>query len=268
MPLMIHPLTYSLISGYRRYDACREMGMVTVRACLPEDVVDACNELGNHVTEPNMWAIPMTVRERVELALRLHELRKPLDHTEGHFAHDTYTAPTVGLSSRILWRIRSTMSKAKEWEGNPGSDAAIARKALKLMLEAVEKPTAGYSANQLVCHLHSMLQCGDVPDSLHALQVPPSVRQRHPVPPSPPLQDAPSVTAVPGTRKRIHADFRLGVDGISGALAGLQSLVHENPPKGDDAEYSIDDLKKSARVIRQIVKSLEERNNGQRDFCV
>ncbi|MFE6983833.1 ParB N-terminal domain-containing protein [Streptomyces fimicarius] len=256
-PLLVNPANLTLISGRRRYNACKQLRMRTVRVCMPEDVLEACTELGVHVTSPDpMYARVMNARERLDLSLRLSALRRPLHSTKGKFSHDAHVAPAVGYTTRILWRLRSTLIKARESEANPGADSLRARSALALMLEAIENPVEGYSASQLVSSLHSMLQREDVPRSLDAMSMPRNRFGRIPVE-NRSRQREISELSQPMPRPRATAEFRRGVDMISGALTGLESLMYLNIPTGDEAEYMGNELKKTQRTIRQMLKTLQ-----------
>ncbi|MDV5145761.1 ParB/RepB/Spo0J family partition protein [Streptomyces sp. SBC-4] len=256
-PLMVNPASFEIISGKRRYHACREYGMRMVRVCFPSDVLEACSELGEHVTTPDsMYAIPMNPREKLELALRIGALPRPSELAHRGFSHDKYVAPTVGVSSRVLWRLRSTLAKANEGDEEPDANSIRARQILNLMLEAIDGPIKGYSPSQTIGHLHSILSHGgDIPGSLLDIELP-SARNasaEKTVPHQPKILDA-MKHSLP--RRRTSAEFRRGVDTISGALTGLESLMYQNLPIGEDAEHMMKQLKQSQKMIRQMLRNL------------
>ena len=257
-PLMINPASLEIISGKRRYHACKEYGMRMVRVCFPSDVLEACSELREHATSPDpMYAIPMSPRERLELALRIGALPKPTDFTHRVFPHDKYVAPAVGFTSRVLWRLRSTLIKANEETGTPSTESLRAQRTLDLMLQVIETPIDGRSPSRAIEHLHSFLNSGmNIPDSLSEIELPPDRRRSSIDDKRIPTQTKCSARTEIALRPRTTAEFRRGVDIIPGALTGLESLMYQNLPTGEDAEHMTKQLKQSQRMIRQMLRNL------------
>lgn len=256
-PLLVNPADLSLISGRRRYNACEQLGMVTVRVAMPSDVLEACTELGTHVIHPDpMYAMPMDTRQRLDLSLRLNALPRPADKILQKFSHDTHTGPAVGFSSRILWRLRSTLLKANEDEESPAADSIAARRILALMLEALESPVGDHSHGQIIGRLHTMLREGTIPDHLGALA--PPTRRTKKIPEQTTKQENSNPSPQRVLRKRSPTEFGRGVDMISGALTGLESLMYANLPAGEEAAHLRNELRKSQKSIRQMLKSLQE----------
>ncbi|MFJ3905762.1 ParB/RepB/Spo0J family partition protein [Streptomyces sp. NPDC090025] len=256
-PLMVNPASFEIISGNRRYYACKESGMRMVRVCFPSDVLEACSELGEHVTTPDsMYAIPMNSRERLELALLIGSLPRPAEFSHQSFSHDKHVAPSIGFSSRTLWRLRSTLAKANERDTAPDANSIRARQALKLMLQAIDAPAEEHSPSRVIEHLHHTLSHhGDVPGSLLDIELPKG--KRTPNERVIPYQPGTIESMNPShPRRRTSAEFRKGVDIISGALTGLESLMYQNLPTGEDAEHMMKQLKQSQKMIRQMLRSL------------
>lgn len=252
-PLLVNPSTAVLISGHRRYCACKENGMKTVRASFPEDVAEACDELAGHVTDPDpRYAMAMSPRERLELALRLARLGKPSGCAK--FDYDACVAPAVGWAPGLLWRIRSTFQKAAESEPDPMPEVIAARKALAFMLQAVEEPPEGLTPRQVVAAVHAKLRQGDVPDSLDSIIRGGGGRSTAEEPLMLPAQQRNQNHVL----KRTQVELRRSVDTISGTLSGLQRVLCVNPPEGDTAKYLRSEFKKYQRDIRQMLKCLPE----------
>lgn len=251
-PLLVNPGSHELISGYRRYKALQELRIKSARVALPEDVFEACEEVHGHFAEPGDFAVPITVRERVNLAVRLHELPKPKEHSS-KFTYDAHSAPAVGLTSRILWRIRSTIGRAMEGSLTDDENVLAARLALKLMLEAVDQPPDGWTSNSAVGEIHDRLRQGRVPESLSDLSVAPPRNDSTPL-----LRH---VRAVPPhthpQRKRIPGDFRRGMDSISGALAGLTSFPLNDLPV-EERCYAEREFKAWQQTIRRALKAIHQ----------
>jgi len=257
-PILVNPADLTLISGKRRIIACKKVGLRTVRVSFPEDVAEACEEMGNHVTSPDpRYATVMSAREKLDLAMRLGKLPRSSEMIATNSYTDKVTGPAVDLSSRILWRLRSTLLKAEGANRNPPNPGSIeAQHALKLMLKAIDHPIPGYSPSQIIATLHESLKSGKVPKSLKNLELPtrkvrPS-KETAQIPPQSDTTHPPKETPW----RTPTVEFRRGVDMISGALSGLESLMLIKPPTGDEAEHARNVLKKAQRSIRQIVKTI------------
>lgn len=233
--------------------------MFTVRVLFPDDVVDACDELRPHVTEPDtMQSVPMSAREKILVARQLHELKKPSEFAGRKFPFDSYTAPALGITPKALKSVRSTFNRALEGQEVEGEEVAAARKALALMLEALDRPGGDMNSHQLVYFLHAQLAEGRVPESLEEARVALEGRLRRTERPRLPAQklkeDVP--TSQPPTK--LTADFRRGVDAISGILVGLQAQIHSALPDDNESRYLSSELRKNVRMARQLLKILPE----------
>ncbi len=256
-PILVNPASLSLVSGRRRYNACKKLGLLTVRVAFPDNTLEACEELGDHVTDPDpMYAISMNSREKLGLALRLNELPKPSGHTR--FDYDSHSGPAVDLSARIMRRLRPALQKAREGDPKPDEEALAARKILSLMLEAIDQPLDGYSSSQIVCHLSCMLREGVTAETLGSISMPDTSRKNAGKLPQVPTQADPAYSPRSGSRLRTQGEYRRGVDNISGALAGLEVLLHMNPPTGEYADHVNNVLRQSQKSIRQMLKNLQE----------
>ncbi|WP_328842827.1 ParB N-terminal domain-containing protein [Streptomyces sp. NBC_00258] len=260
VPLLVNPADLSLISGYRRYAACRGLRNIAVRAALPADVAEACFEMGEHVRRPDStYALPMTPRERVGLAMRLGELPKPVQ--PGKFRYEDCIAPTVDISAAILQRIRTVVRAAQEDAPDPDAAMVGARKVLGLMLQAVERPVDGWTTGQTIRLLHALLRAGEHPESLEDVCSSSRVRgqraEGHPLPSAQQPAGVSPERGVPRQHPFPRAEIRRGIDTISGACAGLESLPITGIPV-EEAGYLEREIKKNQRILRRILKCVQE----------
>ncbi len=256
-PLLIGP-DGVLLSGYRRHEASIAVGLETVECVRIADVVEACSIVREHLLRvPCEGAVPMTVRERMDLAMSLHSLPKPDVDFSMDFTYDTHVAPAVGLSSRVYWRIRSTIGKSNESASEPGSDALRARKVLSLMLEAVDFEFAGWSSAKVVAHLHGLLRSGgEIPNSLD--NIAPRVG-RASFSHWAPLPEQPSdyIAGSGATSIRSCADIRRAVDALSGVCVGLSGVVEVGEMGKGDRDYLVRELKTCKRVLIHMLKIMQ-----------
>jgi hypothetical protein len=199
----------------------------------------------------------MTPREKLTLAMRLAELPRPPDCPE--LVYDSHTGPAVGLSSSLLWRIKSMLTRADEGESDPEEDTLAARKTLSLMLTAVDRPLPGWTASRTVRLLHSMWGSGERPQSLELACAQSSPAQQHTVhqTATPRQSDQAGPGFVIPRSRPAHAELRRGVDVISGACAGLESFAPAAIP-ASEAGYLIREIKNNQQILRRILKSIQE----------
>ncbi|MEV7596892.1 ParB/Srx family N-terminal domain-containing protein [Kitasatospora sp. NPDC089797] len=252
VPLLVNPENFRLISGYRRYEAIVKAGSRTsVRVGLPADLLEGCEEVRSHLDEQNIRSVPLTVRERINLAVLLAELPRPADAPARSFSSDTHVGPAVGLTSTILRRLRSTVRKAREGETDVDDEAVAARRTLALMLEAVERPPDGWTRRQAVRHLHDALGAGDFPRSLADL--PQRAAGRRPGSPTVPPRRGFERAAV--SKRTSGPEVRRALDAIAGACAGLASLDTAGLAP-DEVAHTKHEINNTVQVLRQVVRGL------------
>ncbi|WP_327668002.1 MULTISPECIES: ParB N-terminal domain-containing protein [unclassified Streptomyces] len=247
-PLLVNPLTKRIISGFRRHSALRRLRQLTVVVALPADVVEGCEAVRRHLASGDSYQVAMSARDRFALAQRLRELPRP---QQSAFRYDDCIGPAVGLSGAVLQRLRRTERIAND-PAEPDSATENARRVLSLMFEALEEPPQGWTSGQSVRQLCEFLR-SECPATLAEACASPA--------------EAPSVTGqalggentqrrIPAARKRTHSEIRRGVDTISGVCAGLASYSFSGLP-AEDAAYIGQELRRSQRALRDIVKSIQ-----------
>ncbi|MFI9228452.1 ParB/RepB/Spo0J family partition protein [Streptomyces rimosus] len=249
-PLIVHPATLQIISGFRRFTVARQLGRLRVPVVFPADAAEACQLVRHHLEAESRHQMPMSVPDRFRLSQRLREFPRP--ERSGAWRHEEHAGPAVGLSAAILKGLRSAAHRACAPEG-PGSSADNARRVLLLMFEALENPVEGRSGGQAVRRLNGYLRSGDCPATLAAACQGP--------PPQPPVpaqaQGEREQASISPARKRTQYEIRRGVDNISGACAGLASACVADLPS-EDVPYLAREIRKNQRILRGVLKSLQE----------
>ncbi|MFI6281837.1 ParB/RepB/Spo0J family partition protein [Streptomyces sp. NPDC050988] len=249
-PLLVHPGTLQIVSGFRRYAALRQLRRLSVPVLFPADAAEACQLVRTHLGAKNdPHQQPMSVRDRFVLSQRLRDFPRP-EHA-GPWRHEDYAGPAVGLSAAILKGLRSAARGCSGQEAS-GPSAENAHRVLLLMFEALEKPTAGRSAGQAVRRLYGYLKSGDCPASL-------ADACEAPLPKLPmPAQGERGAGQAPisPVRRRTQNEIRRGVDTISGACAGLASVCVADLP-ADDVPYLAREIRKNRQILWDVLKSLQ-----------
>ncbi|MFE9413897.1 ParB/RepB/Spo0J family partition protein [Streptomyces sp. NPDC006704] len=253
-PLIAHPDTLQVVSGFRRLAAARQLRRLTVPVIFPTDAAQACQLVRSHLEAESQHQMPMFAPDRFRLSGRLYEFPKP-QHTGGPWRHHDYAGPAVGLSSTILKGLRAAKRDASasgEFEGSREN----AQRVLMLMFEALDSPVEGCSAGQAVRRLYGYLKSGDCPTTLAAVCGAASLPS-----PFPAQTEGREPAPVTPVRKRTQSEIRRGVDTISGACAGLASVCVEDLPV-EDIPYLAREIRKNRRILGDVLKSLQENSRG------
>ncbi|MFB7779161.1 ParB/Srx family N-terminal domain-containing protein [Streptomyces bauhiniae] len=250
-PLLVHPETLQIVSGFRRYAAMRQLRRLSVPVVFPANAAEACQSVRDHLEMGNQRQQAMTVREKFALSQRLREFSRP--EYAAAWRHEDYAGPAVGLTSAILRALRAAERGFSAPEAT-GSSAENARRVFLLMLEALEGPAGqGCSPGQTVRRLTGYLRSGDCPNTLaEACEV--STAK-----PSVPAQGGGGAGQAPVSpaRRRTQNEIRRGIDTISGACAGLASVCVTDLPS-DDIPYLAREIRKNRRILGDVLKSLQE----------
>ncbi|MFE4856099.1 ParB/RepB/Spo0J family partition protein [Streptomyces sp. NPDC056670] len=256
-PLLVNPASMELISGYRRYRACVELRRGSVRVGFPNDVVDACTTLGDHVTAPadQLCAIPMSPRDRVNLAIRLNELSKPSDIPKRSFTRSVHTAPAVGMTPKSLRRVSRMIDASQEGQLDCDQDCQSARKTLAVMLSAIDVSPNSVDAERMIERIYAQFRRGQTPETISEFEQGSTGKCG-----SGQLEIDTPITkvATQRVRKRTFADFRMGIDQVSGGISGLVrfGLPEEIPP--GSREYAVKEIKRGRQDLYVLLKQLQE----------
>ncbi|AUG77860.1 hypothetical protein CFP65_3050 [Kitasatospora sp. MMS16-BH015] len=247
----------TILSGHRRRAACAALGLESVPCLRAEDVVEASAVLQEHTLATTAECIvPMTVMERLRLAIRLHALPRPADIPQKDFSYDAYTGPAVGMPSRSYWRIRSTFFKTRLGDSDPTGESQRAQQVLDLMLDAVDFDFAGRSSAKMIEDLHNiLLHGGDIPISLDHIAV--KVKKAAPYLPTLPRERQAGSSGATSTR-RSAAEIRRAVDTISGACVGIARFTEIGPLSKTERTY----LRREIRDARHVLLKLDELIKG------
>ncbi|MEU3512219.1 ParB N-terminal domain-containing protein [Streptomyces longwoodensis] len=250
-PLLVHPGTLQVVSGFRRLAAMRQLRRLSVPVLFPANAAEACQTVQVHLEAENQHQLPMTVRDRFALSKRLREFPKP-EHA-GSWRHEDYAGPAVGLSSAILRGLRAA-ERGYCAPDATGPSAENAHRVFLLMVEALEKPAHGCSPGQAVRRLSGYLKSGDCPATLaDACEAPAATKT--PIPTQ--GERGAEQTPISPARRRTQNEVRRGVDTISGACAGLASVCVADLP-ADDVPYLAREIRKNRRILWDVLKSLQE----------
>ncbi|MGW1464518.1 hypothetical protein ACWCPT_09235 [Streptomyces sp. NPDC002308] len=249
-PLIVSHSDKLLVSGFSRLAACRTLGWKRLRVFMVRNAEEAARALGDHVSNPDPeFACPMDATARFELSLRICALGKPVNSSSTYkkIDYNQLTSSFTALPFRVAKCLRFTHNrilKAEE-QGNSG-ELELARKYLTLMLQACDDPPAGKSTTGAVEFLLSMMRSGADPDRL--TRGAPTTSNPIPRPSKP--------SGSKGTKS-----IRLGVESISGALEGLETLIWSNGFP-ENAEYLNSEFNRQVKTIRNIQQKISRSNDG------
>ncbi|MFD3561910.1 ParB N-terminal domain-containing protein [Streptomyces sp. NPDC058686] len=262
-PLVMRNDGVTLVSGLRRMHACLLLGIPEVAILIPSDVIEITAALQRETDQADPETdLPMTLRERMELAHQIHSMPTP----SAGVSHSVYASDVVGIPNRSYWRIRAVMNLAREGAPNPPFSAIRARKLACLMLAAVEDPPAGWPPSRIIEELHRLREKGDIPESIAAMSPPrkagkvgAQVDDGSPdthfkvVLPTP---SKPRAGALPLPPKRTPEVSRV-VASLSGVCAGIPSITEIAPSsKGELAHWDseIRACKKHINALHALVR--------------
>ncbi|MFC8709353.1 ParB N-terminal domain-containing protein [Streptomyces sp. NPDC057197] len=249
-PLLVHPESMQVISGFRRYYALQRLGRRSVPVLLPDDVTEACEIVQKHLDTEGPHQLPLSLRERFTLSQRLRELPRPVRKEK--LRYEEAVGPAVGFTTSVLKRLRTAYREASTPDLT--SDSINARQVLELMFEALEKPLEGWTTGQSVRRLYDFLKTGNCPQTLAEACIT-TVRHRSVVPAQ--SETVTDRTPLSPTRRRVQSEIRRGVDTISGACAGLASLPASGLPS-EDLSYLEREIRKNRRILLDVLKNLQE----------
>lgn len=260
-PLLIAERDHVLLSGARRFEACRKANVNFVDAFFARDIEEGASELQQHLENPDpLYSLPMTVIEKVTAAFALHRLPAPAG-AESKFRRDFPAATAVGLHPKVYALLRSTLRKA-EREESPPSDATItAQKSLLLMVEAVESSTLDYPVTSVVTKLHQLLRQGICPDTLESCFPYLSSKPEGKNDSSDETGNAGSSVPKARTSRRDYNYVRTA-DVVIGTLEGLSDVITDDLAGSEHFEYMLKALKDARRTAHTYVKKMEKMRNG------
>ncbi|MFD9485080.1 ParB N-terminal domain-containing protein [Streptomyces sp. NPDC059991] len=260
-PLVMRNDGVTLISGLRRLHALTLLGIPETQVQIPSDVVELAAALQMETERADAATdLPMTLRERMNLASEIHCMPAP----SSRVSHSIYASDFVGISNRIYWRIRAVMNTAKEGTSNPTFSMIRARKLVPLMLDAVEAPPPGWSPSQIIEELHRLRNDGYIPETIRhmkprrqplRMQVGLKGEAAEPafkVTPTP----SPRVQILPSPSRRVPEVSR-AVASLVGVCAGISSITEVKPSSTDDLAHwdsELRDCKKHINALHALIR--------------
>lgn len=261
-PLLVGKDSYVLFSGYRRLQALEINNASHADVWVAENLVDACNLVRDHLqAETSLHFLPMNIREKVKMGIRLRMLPSP-DGSGREFDRRDYVASSIGLQSRVYMRLLSVFEKAVESEMNPTCEMVRARKILALILSAIDDPIPDHSVRQVVERLYSRLCEGDIPLTVSEVFPAPEPFPEEP----PPVVPSQLVRSRRVNGRFIHVkpvvpDVRRALDALSGVCAGLSALPVVGPFDASESKFLVGEFRKIRTIIRQTENRIQEAGN-------
>ncbi|MEU3375482.1 ParB N-terminal domain-containing protein [Streptomyces sp. NPDC006660] len=260
-PVVMRNDGVTLVSGLRRLHACSLLGLSEVRALIPSDVVELASALQRETDRADPETdLPMTLRERMDLASQIHCMPTP----SSKVSHSIYASDVVGIPNRSYWRIRAVMNLAKEGAPNPPFSAIRARQLVRLMLDAVENPPAGWSPSRIIEELHRLRDRGDIPEALTRMEPRPKSHKQQPEPNLRPAEPRlsgslprPSHAVFLPSPSRRTPEVSRAVASLVGVCAGISSITEIKTSSEEDLahwDHEIRDCKKHINALHALIR--------------
>lgn len=258
-PLVLTEKDHLLLSGARRFEACKKAHIQFVDAIFVADIEEGAHQLKRHLANPDpLHSRPMGTIEKVTAASALHRLPLPAGREKG-FRRDTTAAAAVGLPPKVYSVLRSTLHKAQKEESS--GTAGKARKSLRLMVEAVDRANLNYPLNSVVAKLHQLLLQDICPDELESCF--PYLHSKPGAKNDAPLDVDTAACGIPRTRTpRRDYDYVRTADVVTGTLKGLSDVITHDLAGSEHFEYVLKALKDARRISHAYVKMMENMHNG------
>ncbi|WP_411109558.1 ParB N-terminal domain-containing protein [Streptomyces sp. c-19] len=270
-PLILHSDGVTLVSGLRRLHACLRAEMEEAQCLIPSDVVEASVALQKEaLNSEESTTLSMKIEERMDLASPLHSMPTP----SAGVAHSLYAADAIGVSNRAYWRIRAIRNKLTKDRSSASFSSTRYTKIYNLMLAAFDNPPAGWSSNQIVEHLHTLRNYGDIPDSIASIT--PGERtarsSESEAAESMPLPHATTIhrlqpealgTSASSTHQMTRRIPEIGraIASLSGVCAGISSITEVPSGTSGDIAYWNREIRDCRRIINNFHSLIREASN-------
>ncbi|MEV7913949.1 ParB/Srx family N-terminal domain-containing protein [Streptomyces griseus] len=265
-PLLVAHEDMRIISGYTRYFACRQLEKSDVEVVVVRDVVQAASYLGTHVTDPDpVFATQMDAATRFELFLRILNLGRPTDlPADQRMDCASVAAGVTGFSDRTIRclrraRRRTQIIESKDAVGD-STDAAVYFAA---MLHVCDNPPPNMTSHGAVQFLFGKMRSGASPEFLKEIT---SGSNKLKSEKGGTSQERRPSKRVQKNRKdastrRMEKNMRLGVENISGALEGLESLLWSHTLEPETKEYLNLEFNRQVKKIQKIQQKISRRSD-------
>ncbi|MFE9402356.1 ParB N-terminal domain-containing protein [Streptomyces sp. NPDC006530] len=260
-PVVMRNDGVTLVSGLRRLHACSLLGLSEISALIPSDVVELASALQRETDRADPETdLPMTLRERMDLAYQIHCMPTP----SSKVSHSIYASDVVGIPNRTYWRIRAVMNLAKEGVPNPPFSAIRARKLVRLMLDAVENPPAGWSPSRIIEELHRLRDKGDIPETITCMNPRRRSLKERSEPDAQPAEPrlvgprpTPTRAAFLPSPSRRTPEVSRAVASLVGVCAGISYITEIKTSSDEDLahwDHELRDCKKHINALHALIR--------------
>lgn len=264
-PLLVTHEGMRIISGYARFSACRLLENPDVDVVVARDVLEASRHMGTHVTDPDpVFATKMDAATRFALFLRILDLGRPAAlSAEQRMDCASVAAGATGFSDRTIRCLRKALRRTRATGSNDSaSESRDAKAYLEAMLHVCDNPPPGMTSHGAVRFLLGKMHSGASPEFLKEIAaVPEGAEKEDSAPPARRLGKQAAQDRKDASTKRMEKNVRLGVENISGALEGLESLLWTYTLEPETREYLNLEFNRQVKKIQKIRQKISRSNN-------
>ncbi|MFC8624849.1 ParB/RepB/Spo0J family partition protein [Streptomyces anulatus] len=261
-PLLVSHTDMRIISGYTRFAACRQLEKSDIEVIVAHDVVEAASQMGGHVTDPDpTLAVRMDAASRFKLFHRILELGRPAGlPAEQRMDCASIAASATGFSDGTIRYLRRALRHTRETGSKDFTiDPSDAKKYLAAMLHACDAPPPEMTPHGAIQFLFGKMRSGASPEFIKDITK--AGRGKEPAQP----EGRPEKDTVKDRKhtstKRMEKNVRLGVENISGALEGLESLLQSYTLETATREFLNLEFNRQVKKIQKIQQKISRRNN-------
>lgn len=263
-PLLVSHADMRIISGYTRFAACRQMEKSDIEVIVAHDVVEAASQMGRHVTHPDPnLAVRMNAASRFNLFHRILELGRPANlPAEQRMDCASIAASATGFSDRTIRYLRRALRHTRETGSKDFTiDPSDANKYLAAMLHVCDTPPPGMTTHGAIQFLFGKMRSGASPEFIKDITEVDREREKSAQSEGRPEKDI-SKDRRHASTKRMEKSMRLGVENISGALEGLESLLQSYTLENATKEFLNLEFNRQVKKIQKIQQKISRRNDG------
>ncbi|MER7748057.1 ParB/RepB/Spo0J family partition protein [Streptomyces bacillaris] len=262
-PVLVSHADMRIVSGYTRFAAYQQLEKSDIEAVMVHDVVEAASQLGSHVTDPDpTLAVRMDAASRFELFHRILGLGRPAGiPTEQRIDCALIAATATGFPDRTIRCLRRAL-RYTQATGSKSSaiDAEDAKRYLAAMLHMCDTPPREMTSHSAVQFLFGKMRSGASPEFLKEITAADRDKRKSATPEGICGKSAANKQKHAST-KRMEKNVRLGVENISGALEGLESLLRSYTLETETREYLNLEFNRQVKKIQKIQQKISRRNN-------
>ncbi|MFJ8848179.1 ParB N-terminal domain-containing protein [Streptomyces cyaneofuscatus] len=264
-PLLVTHESMRIISGYARFSACRQLEKPDVDVVVCRDVLEASRHLGTHVTNPDpIFAVQMDAATRFDLFLRILDLGRPASlSAEQRIDCASVAASATGFSDRTIRCLRRALRRTRVTESKDStSESRDAKAYLEAMLHVCDNPPPDMTSHGAVQFLLGKMRSGASPEFLKGITSgPEETKKEASAPHSRRLGKQAAQDRKDASTKRMEKNVRLGVENISGALEGLESLLWSYTLEPETREYLNLEFNRQVKKIQKIRQKISRSND-------